>query len=163
MRKLFLVLLVISGIGFLRPAPSVSVKDFKPALGKWKGSLTYIDYSSGKPYTMPVNITISNYEKQGLILKMEYPNEPIANGSDTLFISADGTMLDKASVVSNKKIGNNIREIVTDRDGTDGNDYRKAVLRYIYTISKSKFICRKEVRFDGEEKFILRNEYNMNR
>ena len=142
---------------------SVSVKNFKPAFGKWKGSLTYLDYSSGKPYSMPANITITANKQQGLILSLEYPDEPKANGKDTLVISADGAMLDGATVVSNKKNTDGIREVITERKGTDGNENRKAILRHIYRIGKKVFISRKEVRFEGEEKFILRNEYKMNR
>lgn len=163
MKKLFLVLVFISGFAFIPQMPSVSVKDFRPAFGKWKGSLTYLDYSSGKPYSMPANITITANKQQGLILSLEYPDEPKANGKDTLFISADGTMIDGARVVLNKKNNEGSREIVTEQNGTDGNDNRKAVLRYIYKISKKMFISRKEVRFEGEEKFILRNEFKMNR
>lgn len=163
MKKLLLVLVIISGFAFIEQRSSVSVKDFRPAFGKWKGALTYLDYSSGKPYSMPANSTISSYNHQGIIISMEYPDEPKANGNDTLFISTDGTMLDEATVVSNKKMDDNTREIITERNGTDGNDNRKAVLRHIYKISKRLFISRKEVRFEGEEKFILRNEYKMNR
>lgn len=163
MKKLLLLLVIISGFAFIPQMSSVSVKDFKPAFGKWKGSLTYLDYSSGKPYAMPVNIKITANKQQGLILSLEYPDEPKANGKDTLIISANGAMLDGATVVSNKKNKDGIREVITERNGTDGNDNRKAILRHIYRIGKKVFISRKEVRFEGEEKFILRNEYKMNR
>lgn len=163
MKNLLLVLVIISGFAFNSQMSSVSVKDFKPALGKWKGSLTYLDYSNGKPYSMPVNITIKGNKQQGIILSLEYPDEPKANSKDTLVISANGTMLDVATVVSNKKNNDGSREIVIEQNGTDGNDNRKAVLRHIYKISKKLFIRRKEVQFEGEEKFILRYEYKMNR
>ena len=163
MKKLLLLLVIISGFAFISQMTSVAVKDFKPAFGKWKGSLTYLDYSTGKPYSMPANITITANKKQGLILSLEYPDEPKANVKDTLVISTDGTMLDGATVVSNKKNNEGIREVITEINGTDGNDNRKAVLRHIYKIGKQMFVSRKEVRFEGEEKFILRNEYKMNR
>ena len=40
---------------------TVNSNDFKAAIGFWKGSLTYLDYASGKPYTMPANITLHLY------------------------------------------------------------------------------------------------------
>ena len=145
--------------------PTVSVKDFKPALGKWKGTITYLDYSSGKPFTMPANVTISkhNNNTQRLILAFAYPEEPKANGNDTLVISSDGMQIDGAAVVSKNKNSDGNLEIVTEKLGIDGNDNRKAILKHIYTIGKKIFINRKEVKFDGEEKFILRNEYSMKR
>jgi 3-methyladenine DNA glycosylase/8-oxoguanine DNA glycosylase len=33
-------------------------KDFAKLSGTWEGSLTYVDYSTGKPYTMPANLEI---------------------------------------------------------------------------------------------------------
>ena len=153
--------LLFAFIGF---TVTVSVKDFKPALGKWTGTLTYIDYTSGKPYTMPANITFSLSKKNPnqLILSVEYPNEPKANGNDTMVISKDGAMLDGAMVVSKEKSGG-ILHLVTERSGVDGNEHKKAIIKHIYIISKKTFSNRKEVRFEGDEKWILRNEYKMNR
>lgn len=142
----------------------VTPKVFKPALGEWKGTLTYLDYKSGKPYTMPANITISkdaSNERQ-LVFRFEYPNEPKANGNDTLVISEDGTKIDGANVVSKVRVGKNLL-LSTEKDGVDGNDNRKATIRHIYTIGKRRFINRKEVRFEGEQNFIMRNEFKMER
>jgi hypothetical protein len=145
-------------------AGTVSVKDFKPAFGKWKGTLTYLDYSSGKPYTMPCNISISSdkLNNQRLIIGVEYPDEPKANETDTIIISNDGKMIDGEQVVSNEKT-KGLTKIITEKNGVDGNDRRKAVLRHIYLFSKKSFTKRKEVRFEGEENWILRNEYKMTR
>ena len=165
MNKLFIAILIASGFAFIQFSPVVSVKDFKPAFGKLKGSLTYLDYSSGRPYTMPANIIISrdNTNDHRLIFAFEYPDEPKASGNDTLIISNDGLQVDGAAVISKKKNREGYLEIVTEKNGIDGNDNRKAVLKHIYTIGKKMFSNRKEVRFDGEEKFILRNEYKMSR
>ncbi|MEO7394318.1 MAG: hypothetical protein ABIU11_05200 [Chitinophagaceae bacterium] len=165
MNKLYIAILIVAGFAFTQLSPVVSVKDFKYAFGKWKGTLTYLDYSSGKPYTMPANITIGrdNTNDRQLILAFVYPDEPKANGNDTLVISKDGLQINGAAVVSKKKNSKGFLEIITEKNGVDGNDNRKAVLKHIYTISKRAFSNRKEVRFDGEENFILRNEYKMHR
>ena len=165
MKKLFVGLLMVSGVAFIHNSDTVSIKDFKPAFGKWKGSLTYLDYSSGKPYTMPANVTISKdgNNTHQLILAFVYPDEPKANGNDTLVISDDGLQVDGAMVVSKKKNNDGTLEIITEKNGADGNDNRKAIIRHIYSIGKKKFSNRKEVRFDTEEKFIMRNEYVMSR
>jgi hypothetical protein len=164
MKKLFIALLLIA-VFSAAAQQTVNTNDFKPAFGKWKGSLTYLDYSSGKPYTMPANVTLSKDGNNAhqLIFAFVYPDEPKANGNDTLVISDDGLQIDGSMVVSKKKNSDGALEIITERNGVDGNDNRKAVIRHIYIISKKKFISRKEVRFDGEEKFIMRNEYKMSR
>ena len=160
MNKIFLSF----GLLFILSGPVVSVKDFKPAIGKWTGTLTYLDYSGGKPYTMPANITVGKdvANTQRIIFYYDYPNEPKANGSDTLLISTGGAVFDGATVVSKERNGRVLR-IVTDKNGLDGNDSKAAVIRHIYTIGKKIFSIRKEVKFDGEEKWITRNEYKMSR
>jgi hypothetical protein len=158
MNKLLLILFISAFI------PIVSIKDLKPALGKWKGTITYLDYTSGKPFTMPCNITITgdktNFHR--LILAFDYPKEPKANGNDTLSTSADGSMIDSEKIVS-KENKESALQITTQTNGVDGNDNKNALIRHIYTISKKIFIKRKEVRFDGEDKFIMRNEFKMSR
>jgi uncharacterized membrane protein YphA (DoxX/SURF4 family) len=144
--------------------PTVSGKDFEMTLGKWTGTLTYLDYTSGKPVTMPCNLTISKYKKNTRRLKLayEYPNEPKANGKDAIVISADGKMIDDEMVVSIEVV-NDTLTITTNKNGVDGNDRKKALLRHIYIIGKNILIKRKEVKFEGEENWILRNEFKMSR
>ena len=143
---------------------TVSLNDFKPALGKWKGTITYLDYTSGKPFSMPANVTITKNKKAAnqLVFAYEYPNEPKANGNDTLIISGDGTMIDGEKVISNETKDGAL-QIITETDGKDCKDNKKALIRHIYTISKTSFIKRKEVKFDGEDNFIMRNEFKMSR
>jgi hypothetical protein len=165
MKKLLLQLCIFPVLGFMLLTEPVFIKDFKPVFGQWKGSLTYLDYSSGKPYSMPANVTISKDKKNDhrLILALQYPDEPKANENDTLVISNDGLQIDGAKIVSKEKTSIGLLQIITEKQGVDGNDNRKAVVKHIYTISKKVLSIRKEVRFDGEEKFIMRNEYKMNR
>ena len=143
----------------------VSVNDFTPALGSLKGTLTYLDYTSGKPFTMPANVTITVQagKKNGIILALDYPHEPKANGNDTLVISNEGVLLNGAKIVSKKQLADGSVEIIADKEGRDGNDNKKAVLRHIYTISKTKFSNRKEVKFEGTDTWVLRNEYVFSR
>jgi hypothetical protein len=69
-------ILIISGIDSVN-AQSLQVKDLSNSVGSWEGKLTYLDYSTGKPYTMSANINISLTEnKNGYIMSYEYPKEP---------------------------------------------------------------------------------------
>jgi len=40
-------------------AQSIQVKELASSVGSWEGNLPYLDYSSGKPFTMLANIKIS--------------------------------------------------------------------------------------------------------
>ncbi|MEO6819792.1 MAG: hypothetical protein ABI266_00785, partial [Ginsengibacter sp.] len=65
--------------------PKISMKDFGTLSGSWQGSLTYLDYSSGKPFTMPADITVRRIKKSNkFIFSNIYPNEPNANSIDTM-------------------------------------------------------------------------------
>lgn len=132
--------------------------DLSGSLGKWTGSLTYLDYSSGKPYTMPADIIISfTSANDGYIMTYEYPKEPQANSTDTTY--AKGNYFGKEKIVqfNNKPSGE--FTLVTVYEGTDGNDNKKAVLRHTYTLEGNSFSIKKEVQFKGTSKWIKRHEY----
>lgn len=138
----------------------ISARDFKPLIGTWEGSLTYLDYSSGKPYTMPANLDIKQIRNTNqFLLSNIYPNEKSANSIDTLKISSDGKFIGKELVTSKKRLKDGSIEIITEREGTDGNDNKPAIIRYTYTISNSLFTKRKDVQFQGEIAWIKRHEY----
>jgi len=143
-------------------AQSVQVNDLSASVGRWEGKLTYLDYSSGKPYTMSVNIKISLTEnKSGYVMAYEYPKEPQANSKDTTFIRDN--FFGKDKIVAFEKASGGGYTLVTEVDGTDGNDNKKAVLRHSYLVTSTTFSITKEVKFEGTELWIKRNEYLLNR
>jgi hypothetical protein len=136
-------------------------KDFKKVLGYWKGSLTYLDYSSGKPYTMPADVEIKRIKKTNkYVFSNIYPNERNANSNDTITISADEKYIDKELITSIKKLANGIIEIITEEKGKDGNDFKPATFRHTYTLGKHIYNKRKDVQFDGTTEWIKRHEYS---
>ncbi|MBA4198653.1 MAG: hypothetical protein C0459_13980 [Chitinophaga sp.] len=142
-------------------AQQLQSTDFKLAEGKWKGSLTYLDYTSGKPYTMPADIVvfINPLNKNEVILQHIYPDEPKANGYDTLTINNNGTQLNSALVTGNTFI-KTIKTIVTEEKAVDGNDRKPATIKHTYTISNDSFIIKKEVLFNETTNWLLRNTYS---
>ena len=146
----------------IRPV-AASTADFASAEGAWKGSLTYLDYTSGKPFTMPANINLKVAYGERIILSYEYPKEPKANGNDTLIISKNGLQIDGAKITAREILEDGAIQIITDRDGFDGNDNRKAILRHVYVIGKTRFQSTKQVKFEGTDTWILRNEYLFSR
>lgn len=128
MRKLFLFLVLISAWGY-SIAQSVQVKDLLNSVGRWEGKLTYLDYSSGKPYTMLANINIDlTSDKKGYVMGYEYPKEPQENSKDTIFIIDN--LFDKEKIVEFKKDSGGRFTLVTEIKGEDGNENKKAILRH---------------------------------
>lgn len=140
----------------------VTTDDLKTLLGEWTGTLTYIDYSSNKPFTMPANLIV----KQGknnhqLLLNINYPKEPNANSKDKIKISKDGTQLNKLDIISKQDLANGQIQITTQYTGKDNG--KKALIKNIYIIGTSDFIIRKEVKFENSEDWLMRNEYKYSR
>ena len=139
-------------------------KDFYKLSGTWEGSLTYLDYSSGKPYTMPANIEIKRIAKTNkFVFSNIYPNETSANSIDTISISTDGKYIDKELVKSRRKLPNGDIEIITEESGKDGNDSKPATFRHTYTFGLRTYKNRKDVQFTGETVWINRHEYSYKR
>lgn len=136
--------------------------EFEIITGNWKGKLVYLDYQTGKPYEMPANLEIRKTpEKNSYLFLHKYPDEPSANSTDTVNISADGKLLEEELVTSVRNYpGNkNETEIVTEIKGNDGNDNKEALIRHTYKLSDTTFEIRKEVLFAGTDKWILRHTY----
>ncbi len=143
-------------------AQSLQIEDLSSSVGHWKGKLTYLDYSSGKPYSMSANIKISLTEdKNGFIMGYEYPDEPHANSKDTTYIL--NTLFGKDKIVEFKKTADGGFTLVTEIAGEDGNDHNKAILRHTYILKTNTFSAVKDVKFEGTDKWIRRNEYLLNR
>jgi hypothetical protein len=143
-------------------AQSLQIEDLSSSVGHWKGKLTYLDYSSGKPYSMSANIKISLTEdKNGFIMGYEYPDEPHANSKDTTYIF--NTLFGKDKIVEFKKTADGGFTLVTEIAGEDGNDHKKAILRHTYLLNNNTFSVVKDVKFEGTDKWIKRNEYILKR
>ncbi|MEO7047634.1 MAG: hypothetical protein ABI091_20210 [Ferruginibacter sp.] len=142
-------------------AQKTTVKDFDKLVGSWQGSLTYLDYSSGKPYTMSADIDIKRIGKTNQFsFSNIYPKEKSANGIDTITISKDGKYIDKELVKSRRKLANGDIEIITEEPGKDGNDNKPATIRHTYTFGKTTYKNKKDVQFAGETEWINRHEYS---
>lgn len=154
-------ILFIIGIDSVN-AQSFQVKDLSNSVGSWEGKLTYMDYSTGKPYTMSANIKISLTEnRNGYIMGYEYPKEPQANSKDTTYLV--NKLFGKDKIVEFKKAADGGFTLITEIAGEDGNDNKKAILRHTYILKSNTFSIIKDVKFEGTDKWIKRNEYQFNR
>ena len=143
-------------------AQSLQVKDLANSVGSWEGNLTYLDYTSGKPFTMLANIKISlTADKKGYIMAYEYPKEPHANAKDTTAIV--GSLFGNDKIIEFKRDSADGFTLVTEVDGEDGNENKKAILRHQYLFLKNTFTITKSVKFQGTDKWIKRNEYLLTR
>ena len=140
----------------------VEPEDLEMLLGDWSGSLTYIDYGSNQPYTMPANLIVKQGEnKYRFTLIFEYPNEPKANSKGKITVSKNGEQLNKKAVKSKQILSNGQVQITTEYHGKDNN--KKALIRNLYILGSNQFIIRKEVKSENSDTWLKRNEYKFKR
>ena len=53
--------------------------------------------------------------------------------------------------------------MITEVGGNDGNDNKKAILRHTYILKSNTYSIIKDVKFEGTDKWIKRNEYLLNK
>jgi hypothetical protein len=137
-------------------------KTLASSVGKWNGSLTYLDYSTGKPFSMAANLIIRQTKDQlGYIRRFEYPKEPHANSSDTLYLA--NQQFGDGQIVSFSQRAPGDFTLVTERQGRDGNDQKPARIRLTYHITPNQYQLVKDVLFDGSSTWVKRHEYLFSR
>ena len=156
--KYFVTTLFLTISVYAYSQAQITAQDLRIIIGNWEGNLTYLDYQSGEPYTMPANLEVEQgKDENSLVLNHIYPNEPKANSSGKLKITKNGTLLNKHLVTSRKELENGHIQIQTEHDGKDDN--KKALIQYTYIMGEELFVMRKEVQFEKEGKWIKRNEF----
>lgn len=156
--SVILVLLLVLNFSTTTLEAQNMFSDFAKTKGLWKGKLTYVDYTTGKPYTMNANITIEANESKTIIyVHNEYPQESNANSTDTVIFA--NQRIGKEKVISRNKSKTGTVTIVTEEEGTDGNDNKAALFRFTYVISPKEFSKKKEVKFQGANNWIERHSY----
>ncbi len=158
--KLFYVLLLISLHGTAQS--KISSDELNSLMGEWKGSLTYMDYSTNEPFSMPANVTVKPGKNDNQILLFyEYPNEPQANSKGKVTVSKEGSAINGNPLVSRENLENGSTQFTTETTGKDNNE--KALIRNVYIVGEKRFIIRKEVKFNTLDEWLQRNEFNFER
>lgn len=129
---------------------------------KWTGTLTYLDYSSNKKTSIKSNVTISRNPTAVNVwtFDYDYPDEPKANSTALIKLEDGGRKFSDAKIVD-KIISGETLVVSAVKDGTDNK--RKAVFRFIYTITPKTFSIRKDVQYEGKTEWFERNTYSWTR
>jgi hypothetical protein len=162
MKKIFFSILVLVSL-ITNAQQTISINDFKTLEGKWKGSLTYLEYRSGTSETIKSNAAIAIKEGDIFELSLYYTDEPDHNNAELYQIKEKATMVNNMKVVERVMQADGSLKIIFESKGPDGNDYKPATFNHIYIIAKNNFTITKMVRFEGEDKFFQRHQYSFSR
>jgi len=159
-----LVSLLSSVSLYAQPAPRIEPADVQRLAGAlWKGSLTYLDYTSRKPVSIASELVVTRADADGRSWRFDYqyPGEPKANSASSVTIAGDGSTIDGERVTQRSVLAGGIVRIVTEKSGQD--DRRPAMFRFTYLIGDSSFSRRKEVKFAGTADYFERHTYSWTR
>ena len=129
----------------------------------WHGTLTYLDYQSGKPVSIRSTLLLTRLpgDAPRWELRLGYDDEPHANRAEVLAIDAGGRTLDGEAVVERTSLADGAVQVVTEADGED--DHRPARFRHVYVLGATRSSLQKLVRFAGTDTFFERNIYRWQR
>ena len=130
---------------------------------QWSGTLTYLDYRSKKKVSIPANLNVTPdaEDKWSWVFEYVYPDEPKANSREIVRLSKDGRSINGEVVLERISLPDNTVRFVTEKKGEDNN--RSAVIRFTYLLNAKSFSIRKEVRYEGEDQFFERNNFDWKR
>lgn len=140
--------------------PAIQQQDLKKLEGKWRGELTYKDYQSGKQELIPCSLTVTLQDDKTLLMAYQYPGEGSHDGTDTLTISADRTIISGVKLASRTVDANGLVQLIVDYDGED--DDKPARIRKVIEIGNASLIITKMVQFGNDAPF-QRNRYSWKR
>ncbi|TBN06641.1 hypothetical protein EYD45_01790 [Hyunsoonleella flava] len=122
----------------------------------WEGTLTYIDYQTGKPTQVETTMQIK-IEEDAIITNLQYTYEPNKNVVDKIHIRKNGTFFGKQKVVKKTIFQDGSMEMVTTYKGKD--DGKKATMFLTYKISRENYTVVKEVLYNNTKQRMIRNTY----
>jgi hypothetical protein len=141
----------------------ISIEDFKPLQGKWKGTLTYLDYKDNKETTIPANTLIEIAGNEAFNQYVFYSAEPDKNARTKYEIKNKGMMLNDRKITGRTHLPDGSLQLTMESTGTDGNDNKAAAFQHILIISSSAFSVTKMVKFNEEEGYFRRHIYSFRR
>ncbi|MCB0705873.1 MAG: hypothetical protein KDC34_11210 [Saprospiraceae bacterium] len=144
-----------------QPASSnVLPSDLALLIGHWEGTLTYLDYNTNEPYTLPAHLDVAPGRNDYQINASHiFPGEPKANSDFKLNISRSGNKLNKRKVISRTVLPDGKIQIITEYSYKDGDEKKMATNRVTYTIGKDTYSVRKDVQFEGTNDWTMLNNY----
>ncbi len=160
---LVLAAVALTLVGCAGPAKLVPADIDQLAGERWKGTLTYLDYTSNRPTTIPSSLAVTRVQAQPNAWEFAfgYSDEPQADNRNTLVLSPDGRTFAGETVLERSQLPGGGTRIVTAEQGKDDN--KPATLRYVYTITPGEFSITKFVKYADSPGEIERNTYRWKR
>lgn len=140
-------------------AQSLKATELQPAAGTWKGTLTYVDYSSEKKETIKAGVVLQISGENEYSIGFFYSEEPDHNQTMKYVIKENGSLVNDKKLVEKTRLLDGTLRIVLESRGTDGNDLKQAILRDVLIIGPNSLTIAKWVLYDDADEYFERNRY----
>jgi len=132
----------------------------------WRGTLTYLDYTSRAQTTIKSSLLMTRLPEQsdGAIawdMSVGYTDEPHANSGETAVLARNGRVFRGANVLERTMLADGMVRVVTEQEGED--DGRAARLRFVYLLGEKQCSIQKLVRLLPDGAFFERHIYRWSR
>ncbi len=132
----------------------------------WKGTLTYLDYTSHAQTTIKSSLVMARLPETkagdaAWDMRVGYADEPHANSGETAVLKRGGRVFRDADVVERAVLPDGTVRVVTEQEGPDDN--RPARFRFVYLLGEKTCSIQKLVRFTPQEAFFERHIYRWSR
>lgn len=131
----------------------------------WRGTLTYLDYGSGKRTSIPSTLLVEKRpptpEGPCWSVAFGYTDEPQANSAEELVLREKGRMLGTERVIERADLSDGSIRLITEEAGED--DGRSALFRRVYTLGPRSCTIQKLVKPEGAAELFERNVYSWTR
>ena len=149
-----------SNILFGQQKDDFTIENFKFLNGLYSGTLTYTDYSSNK--VVPLQLVCNTYFDKDEIIQKILINEGFGNyDQEYKYKIKDGSIAGFKTVSS--QIDGKTIKIIATKKGKDGNENRPCIFRYTFDANDQEYLITKEVKFNDEENYFIRNQYYFKR
>ena len=164
--NIFLILLGISASSSAVPDGS---RILAGSIGNWSGNLYYLDYQSGRRFTIPMSVKAElTPDGATLMRRLEFTDPGrLAHAVNLSTIDRDSGKLveayfregkaefDTFDILQKRWNAGDDWTLVYEQDGSDDN--RPARIRHMVNRTGDRMTSRKEVRFEGAADFVERN------
>ena len=158
--------IIVHILFFLLPAFSfaqkkeLTYKDLKVLTGNWAGQLVYTDYSDDKTQvTLSAKLGVVDMN-DSVALNFTYtePNGKTVTDKGSMRIYEEGKKLwydgFEFDILAVRRNGERLI-VIAEREGSDNN--KQSDIRETFIIGPMVFNIKKEVKYEGAEKFFTRN------
>jgi hypothetical protein len=139
----------------------VTATDIDRVTGEpWRGTLTYLDYSSHVQTTIKSSLLMARLPEQpdgafAWDMRVGYADEPHANSGETAVLARGGHVFRDGDVMERAVLSDGTVRVVTEQDGED--DDRVARLRFVYLLGEKQCSIQKLVRLPPDAAFFERH------